>query len=69
VHVWLTEEGQTILDGIMDANRRKLGALQEDLFRDSLRQALVTYQELEAQSDAVRFQTGSDNGAEKSAAG
>jgi DNA-binding MarR family transcriptional regulator len=69
VHVWLTEEGQTILDGIMDANRRKLGALQEDLFRDSLRQALVTYRELEAQSDASRFQTGSENGAETSAAG
>jgi DNA-binding MarR family transcriptional regulator len=70
VHVWLTEEGQRILDGVMDANRRKLGALQEDLFRDSLRQALMTYRELEAQSDAALFGTGPGNDSgQESAAG
>jgi DNA-binding MarR family transcriptional regulator len=42
VHVWLTEEGQRILDHVMDANRRKLGTLQEMLFRESFRQALAT---------------------------
>jgi DNA-binding MarR family transcriptional regulator len=48
VHVWLTEEGQRVLDSVMDANRQKLGTLQEALFRDSLRQALSTYQRLES---------------------
>jgi DNA-binding MarR family transcriptional regulator len=52
VHVWLTVEGQNVLDRIMDANRKKLGALQEALFRDSLRQALKRYQELEAAAEA-----------------
>jgi DNA-binding MarR family transcriptional regulator len=47
VHVWLTAEGQELLDRVMDANRRKLGALHEALFRDSLRTALARYQELE----------------------
>jgi DNA-binding MarR family transcriptional regulator len=47
VHVWLTEEGQRVLDRVMDANRQKLGALQEALFRDSLQGALTTYMELE----------------------
>jgi DNA-binding MarR family transcriptional regulator len=47
VHVWLTPQGQQILDTIMEANRRKLGTLQEMLFRDSLRQALNTFHDLE----------------------
>ena len=47
VHVWLSEDGQKILDIIMAANRRKLGALQEMLFRDSLQQALTAYRDLE----------------------
>lgn len=51
VHIWLTPEGQRILDSVMDANRRQLGALQEALFRDSLREALNRYQELEQQSE------------------
>jgi DNA-binding MarR family transcriptional regulator len=47
VHVWLTGDGQRLLDRVMDANRQKLGALQEALFRDSLRSALVRYNQLE----------------------
>lgn len=34
--VSLTPEGQRILDRVMTANRRKLGSLQDYLFRDSL---------------------------------
>jgi DNA-binding MarR family transcriptional regulator len=59
VHVWLTEEGQELLDRIMDANRKKLGALHEALFRDSLQRALVHYQELEqASPDGVKSAAG-----------
>lgn len=38
--VSLTPEGQKVLDRITEANRRELGAMEGDLFRDSLRQAL-----------------------------
>jgi DNA-binding MarR family transcriptional regulator len=56
VHVWLTEEGQRILDQIMDANRKKLGTLHEMMFRDSLRQALATNRELAESPDGVGSQ-------------
>jgi DNA-binding MarR family transcriptional regulator len=38
--VHLTEEGQQILDRIMEANRRQLGALRDSLFRESFLKAL-----------------------------
>lgn len=38
--ICLTEHGQRILDQIMDANRRELGALRETLFRDSFLSAI-----------------------------
>lgn len=38
--VRLTDEGQRILDTIMDANRRELGALRDSLFRESFLNAL-----------------------------
>ena len=41
--VSLTPEGQRILDHITMANRRELGALEGNLFRDSFREALHTY--------------------------
>ncbi|HZU14227.1 MAG TPA: MarR family transcriptional regulator [Chloroflexota bacterium] len=40
--VSLTEEGQRILDEIMAANRRELGALREALFRESFLSAIRT---------------------------
>jgi DNA-binding MarR family transcriptional regulator len=41
--VSLTPEGQRILDHITMANRRELGALEGNLFRDSFREALHRY--------------------------
>lgn len=38
--VQLTEEGQRILDVIMDANRRELGSLRDSLFRESFLNAM-----------------------------
>ncbi len=38
--VRLTEEGQRILDIIMDANRRELGTLRDSLFRESFLNAM-----------------------------
>jgi DNA-binding MarR family transcriptional regulator len=43
VLVSLTEEGQRLLDRITMENRRELSALEESLFRDSLRQAIQVY--------------------------
>lgn len=36
----LTQQGQTILDEITEANRREIGVMEAALFRDSLRAAL-----------------------------
>jgi len=41
--VSLSGEGQAMLGAITQANRRELGALEGALFRDSLRQALQSY--------------------------
>jgi DNA-binding MarR family transcriptional regulator len=41
--VSLTDEGQRLLDRVTAANRRELGALEGDLFRDSFREALRSY--------------------------
>jgi DNA-binding MarR family transcriptional regulator len=38
--VQLTEEGQRVLDVIMEANRRELGALRDSLFRESFLNAM-----------------------------
>jgi DNA-binding MarR family transcriptional regulator len=38
--VSLTDEGQAILDRIIEANRQQMGKLEAALFRDSLRDAL-----------------------------
>ena len=48
--VSLTDEGQRLLDRITEANRRELGMLEGDLFRDSLRQALLAYRNVGATS-------------------
>jgi hypothetical protein len=38
--VQLTDEGQRILDEIMEANRRELGSLRDSLFRESFLKAV-----------------------------
>ncbi|MBV9280612.1 MAG: MarR family transcriptional regulator [Chloroflexi bacterium] len=43
VLVSLSEEGQRLLDRITLENRRQLSALEQSLFRDSLRQAIQVY--------------------------
>jgi DNA-binding MarR family transcriptional regulator len=43
--VALTDEGQHVLDDITRANRRQLQSLQAQLFRDSLWQAIVSYED------------------------
>ncbi|MGH2448400.1 MAG: MarR family winged helix-turn-helix transcriptional regulator [Chloroflexota bacterium] len=43
VMVWLTDEGQTLLDRITLANRKEMGSLEESLFRGSLVDAVQAY--------------------------
>jgi DNA-binding MarR family transcriptional regulator len=51
VHVWLTPEGQKILDRVMEANRRKMGSLGDTLFPDALREAIAVYQDQDDLTD------------------
>jgi DNA-binding MarR family transcriptional regulator len=43
--VSLTDEGQTVLDSITRANRRQLNSLKAQLFRETLWQAIVGYED------------------------
>lgn len=43
--VSLTDDGQRCLDGITLANRRQMGTLKGSLFRDSLWEAILSYEQ------------------------
>jgi DNA-binding MarR family transcriptional regulator len=43
--VALTDEGQSVLDDITRANRRQLQSLKAQLFRETLWQAIVSYED------------------------